>query len=99
MERSGLLQTMARADLDALLDAVGTGYRPGTIELLSATDPEWREALDRVERDAGALYQALCEADQTLARWRQAVAELYRLWARVHEVPGVAEELVLEEVA
>ena len=99
MGRTGLLETMARADLDALLEAVGTGYRPGALGFLSASDPDWREALERTEREAGALYQALCEADATLTRWRQVVAEMYRLWARVHEVPSMAEAPALEEVA
>ncbi len=99
MGRTGLLETMARADLDALLEALGAAYRPGALAFLSASDPDWREALERTEREAGALYQALCEADTTLACWRQVVSELYRLWARVHDVPGTAEAPALEEVA
>lgn len=100
MRRIGFLEAMARADLDALLEAVGRDYRPGTLERVSASDPEWREAIEQTERDAGTLYEALCRADTTLARWRQAVAELHRLWARIHDAPGrVDEEPSLEEVA
>ncbi len=99
MNRTGLLETMAHEHLDALLAAVGAGYRPGAVEMLAAADPEWREALEQTEREVGALYGALCEADATLTRWRQAVGELYRLWARVHEVSTPVEALPLEEVA
>jgi len=99
MERVGLLGTMARADLDALLEAVGRDYRPGSLEILLANDLEWRVALEEAEREVGALYETLCEADATLARWRQAVGELYRLWRRVSEVPNAPEAPSLEEVA
>jgi hypothetical protein len=50
----------------------------------------------------GTLYAALCEADGTLVRWREAIAELYRVWSRVNEL--AAEDPasilpILEEVA
>lgn len=99
MKRTGLLEAMARADLEALMAAVAIGYRPGALDVLAANDPEWSVALDRAEREVGALYEALQEADATLARWRQAVAELSRLWMRVREGPATVEVPALEEVA
>ena len=102
MARIGLLEAMARADLDALVEDVGRAYRPGAVERLGSADPQWREALDRAEAEVGDLYEALRRADATLARWRQRVTELHRLWTRVQEVPADAEleeAPILEEVA
>ena len=65
-------------------------------------DPEWHAALERAEREVGALYARLCEADGTLERWREAIGELYRVWSRVNEAPVEDESAampVLEEVA
>ena len=92
MMRRGFLETMARADLDVLTGAVARGYRPGSAERLALADPAWREAVERAEREVGSLFATVCEADATLGRWRQAVAELYRLWARVHEAPGLTRD-------
>ena len=99
MRRMGLLEGMARGDLEELIERVGSGYRAGSVELLTAEDPGWREALDRAEVEVGALYEALGEADVTLERWRRAMAELSRLWLRVAERPVADEGLALEEVA
>jgi hypothetical protein len=103
MTRMGLLETMARADLEALTAALGRDYRRGSAERVAAADPAWPAAVERAEREVGALYAALCEADGTLLRWRQAVAELYRVWARVNDGPAdeAADEArpLLEEVA
>jgi hypothetical protein len=90
---------MASGDLEAVTRAIGRGYRPGSVERLAARDPEWRAALDRAEGEVGALYAALCEADGTLVRWREAVGELYRLWSRVNEAEIEDRSPVLEEVA
>jgi hypothetical protein len=94
-----LLETMASGDLDAVTRAVGRGYRPGSVSRLAEQDPEWHAAVERAEREVGTLYAALCEADATLVRWREAVGELYRLWSRVNDVPAEDEVPVLEEVA
>jgi hypothetical protein len=94
-----LLETMASGDLEAVTRAVGRGYRPGSVERLAALDPEWHEALEQAEREVGTLYAALCEADGTLVRWREAVGELYRVWSRVNDAPAEDEAPVLEEVA
>jgi hypothetical protein len=103
MRRAGLLETMASGDLEAVTRAVERGYREGSTERLAALDPVWREAVERAEREVGTLYAELCAADRTLLHWREAVAELYRVWARVNEVPAdetaPALEPVLEEVA
>jgi hypothetical protein len=103
MRRAGLLETMASGDREAVTRAVGRGYRPGSVERLAARDPEWHAALERAEREVGALYASLCEADGTLERWREAIGELYRVWSRVKEVPVDDDEVsampVLEEVA
>ena len=99
MRRAGLLETMASGDLEAVTRAVGRGYRSGSVERLAARDPEWHEALERAEREVGTLYAALCEADGTLVRWREAIGELYRVWSRVNDVPAEDEAPVLEEVA
>jgi hypothetical protein len=90
MADTGLLEAIARADLDALLRDVAQGYRAGTLDALAARDPAWREELDRAERDVGALFQALCEADAALLEWRRAVADLARVWRRVLDAPGDA---------
>jgi hypothetical protein len=99
MRRAGLLETMASGDLEAVTRAVGRGYRAGSIERLAAQNPEWHAAVERAEREVGTLYAALCEADATLLRWREAVAELYRVWSRVNDLPVEDEAPVLEEVA
>jgi hypothetical protein len=83
METTGVLETLARADLEALLADVRTRYQAGLLEAMSDRDPEWRAALDRAERDVGGLYAALREADTTLTHWRQAVGRLRRLWDRL----------------
>ena len=98
MRRAGLLETMASGDLEAVTRAVGRGYRSGSAERLAAHDPEWHAAVERAEREVGALYAALCEADATLVRWREAVGELYRVWARVNDA-AAEDEVVLDEVA
>jgi hypothetical protein len=98
MRRAGLLETMASGDLEAVTRAVGRGYRPGSAERLAAHDPEWHAAVERAEREVGALYATLCEADATLVRWREAVGELYRVWARVNDA-AAEDEVVLDEVA
>jgi hypothetical protein len=87
MAGTGPLETLAKTDLDALLEDLRARYRPGTLEALSARDPEWRAAVDRVEREVGGLYEALREADATVGRWRVAVIELSRLWGRLEDVP------------
>ena len=99
MKRAGLLETMASGDLEAVTRAVGRGYRPGSVERLATRDPEWREALEHAEREVGTLYAALCEADGTLVRWREAVGELYRVWSRVNDASAEDQVPVLEEVA
>ena len=103
MRRAGLLETMATGDLEALTQAVARSYRSGSVERLMARDPEWRAAVDRAEAEVGTLYAELCRADGTLLRWREAVAELYHVWARVNEASAAAAapelEPVLEEVA
>ena len=99
MRRAGLLETMASGDLDAVTRALGRGYRAGSAERLAAQDPAWHAAVERVEREVGMLYAALCEADATLVRWREAVGELYRLWSRANDAPADDEVPVLEEVA
>ena len=78
MAGTGVLETLARADLDALLAEVSHAYRPGALEALSAVDPEWWGAVERAEREVGELYDELREADLTLARWRHAVGERRR---------------------
>ena len=103
----GVLEGMARAELEELVESIGAAYRPGTVERLAMRDPAWREALDRAETEVGTLYEALQEADLTLARWRRAMAELSSLWLRVRgvaaepdgEEPLVLERRVLDEVA
>jgi hypothetical protein len=101
MRRAGLLETMASGDLEAVTRAVGRGYRPGSVERLAARDPEWHAALERAEREVGALYASLCAADGTLERWREAIGELYRVWSRVNDAPAEDDAAmpVLEEVA
>jgi hypothetical protein len=103
MARAGLLETMARADLEDLVVEVGRWYRPGALDRATADDPAWRQALDRTEEEVGALYASLCDADETLGRWRLALAELRRLWERLGRTPALEEEPagppVLREVA
>lgn len=98
----GVLEGMARAELEELVESIGVGYRPGSVERLAMRDPAWREALDRAEAEVGTLYEAMQEADLTLSRWRRAMAELSTLWLRVRGVavePDGEEARVLEEVA
>lgn len=86
MAGTGVLEMLAKADLDVLLEELRTRYRAGALEALSARDPEWRAALDRAEREVGGLYEALRAADATFTRWRVAMSELRRLWGRLEEV-------------
>jgi hypothetical protein len=104
----GILDAMARADLDALVQGLGLRYDAGAAERLARSDPGWRPELDRAERDVGALFQTLREADAALAEWPRAVARLAALWERVLEEPPVGEalpddeadeEMVLRDVA
>jgi hypothetical protein len=97
--RVGVLEVMARADLDAVLEGIERRYRPGALEALTAADPTWRLELDRIEQEVGGLYEALREADATVARWRRALAELSRVWARVGELETVQGPEILGEVA
>jgi|RhiMetdeSRZDD1v2_1073273.scaffolds.fasta_scaffold433568_3 hypothetical protein len=83
MRTTGVLETLARTDLEALLDDVRTHYQAGRLEALSDRDPEWRAALERAEQEVGGLYEALRQADTTLTHWRRAVTELRRLWDRL----------------
>jgi hypothetical protein len=99
MRRAGLLETMASGDLEVLTRAVGRSYRAGSAERLAVQDPLWHDALERAEREVGALYAELCQADATLLRWREAVGELYRVWSRVNDAPVEDMAPVLEEVA
>lgn len=98
MTGAGLIETIARGDLEALLDDVSRRYRPGALEALASADPDWRVAVDGAEREAARLYEALREADLTLARWRQAVGELRRLWERA-AAAGPREVPALDDVA
>jgi ABC-type transporter Mla subunit MlaD len=98
MGGTGVLETMARADLDALVDELRREYRPGALDALAARDPEWRGAVDRAEQQVGSLYEALREADQTLAQWRQAVGHLRRLWVKVGDTPA-GDSAALSDVA
>jgi len=98
MATTGVLEMLARADMDALLEDLRRNYRPGALEALTARDPAWRAEIDRVEQEVGSLYAALREADGTFTRWRRAVGELRRLWARVEGVEP-SESGILEEVA
>ena len=107
MRRYGVLEGLARAELGELVESVGTFYRPGSVERLALRDPAWREALDRAETEVGTLYEAMQQADLTLARWRRAMAELTTLWMRVRGAPAeadgeelrVSEPRLLDEVA
>lgn len=100
MAEIGPLEAIARMDLDALLEEVGRWYRPGVCETLAAADPRWRRQLDAAERELGAHYQTLVEADAALLHWRRAVAEVTRLWRRAAEVPEPVEDgAPLEDVA
>ena len=99
MERMGLLEVMARSDLAVLHEEVARAYTPGALEALAQADPGWRAELDRAEREAWELFEALREADATLLRWRRGMAELARLWLRVAEAPLPGGAVPLEEVA
>jgi hypothetical protein len=98
MSGTGVLETMARADLDALVDELRREYRPGALDALAARDPEWRWAIERAEQQVGSLYEAMREADQTLAQWRQAVGHLRRLWVKAEHTPS-ADSTSLSDVA
>ncbi len=89
MASAGVLETLARADLEALLEEVRAGYRPGRLEALGAEDPAWRAALDRAEQEVGRLYESLRAADSTFGRWRQAIGELRRLCKRLTVEPAL----------
>ncbi len=90
MAERGPLERMARRDLDTLLAEIGDGYEPGAVDARAEADPEWRDALDRAEREVGALFLTLCEADGALVDWRRAVSKLSRLWRQVRDqAPGV----------
>jgi len=86
MAATGVLEMLARADLDALVEDLRGRYQAGALERLSARDPEWRATIERVEEEVGDLYETLRAADATFARWRAAVGELRRLWGRLDEV-------------
>jgi hypothetical protein len=86
MTTTGVLEMLARADLDALVEDLRGRYQPGALERLSARDPEWRAAIERAEEEVGDLYEALRAADATFGRWRVAVGELRRLWGRLDAV-------------
>jgi hypothetical protein len=85
MAANGVLEMLARADLDALVEDLRGRYQAGALERMSARDPEWRAAIERAEEQVGDLYEALRTADATFARWRVAVGELRRLWGRLDE--------------
>jgi hypothetical protein len=100
----GVLEALARAELDALLDRVAAVYRPGTLEALSVADPAWRASLDQAECEAGRILRELRSADAALRSWRGVLDELARGWERVtepHTAPETdgAEMRMLEEVA
>jgi hypothetical protein len=82
MAGTGIIEAIARSDLETLHDEVSRRYQPGALESLADADPAWRGAVDQAEREAARLFEALREADLTLAQWRQAVADLRRLWER-----------------
>jgi hypothetical protein len=86
MAATGVLEMLARADLDALVEDLRGRYQAGALERMSARDPEWRAAIERVEQEVGDLYEALRTADATFARWRAAIGELRRLWGRLDEI-------------
>lgn len=99
MGTMGTLERMATADLDRLLGRLVTDYHPGALEALSLADPAWRAELEQAEREVGGLYEALQDADATLAQWREAVTHLGRLWERVVEARGAMRETTLDRVA
>lgn len=93
MNGMGVLESMARIELDAVVRDVAGGYRPGALDALSAADPTWRMALDRAEREVGEAYEELRAAEAALVRWRRALAELTRLWARAGEAESSLEQV------
>jgi hypothetical protein len=100
MKVMGVLEGVARGELETLLDRVAQDYRPGGLEAMSATDPAWRAALDRAEQEAGLVLAELRVADRTLLRWRATLAELARLWQRLDDAPAPEDAApVLERVA
>jgi hypothetical protein len=98
MAATGIIETIARGDLEVLLDEVSRHYQPGALEALADADPAWRGAVDHAEREAARLYEALREADLTLAQWRQRVADLRRLWERA-TASGAPPLPALDDVA
>ena len=100
MRRAGLLETMASGDLEAVTRAVGRGYRPGSVERLAAQDPEWHAALERAEREVGALYASpLRGGRHARALARGGRGALPRLVARQRRAGRGRGRRVLEEVA
>jgi hypothetical protein len=103
MRSMGPIEALVRGDLDAVVREIGTGYAAGAMDALAAADPAWAAALGRAEREVGALYQMLCEADAALVQWKVAVAELTRLWRRVLDAPpdvlGDPDPLLARDVA
>jgi hypothetical protein len=100
MKAMGVLEAVARGELEAVLDAAAQGYRPGGLEALSAADPAWRAALDRAEQEAGLVLAQLRAADRALLHWRATLAEVARLWQRLEDAPVPEDEApVLERVA
>jgi len=103
-------RAMMEADLGRLFEALSKGYQPGTLERLGRVAPGLNAAIQETEASLGPLYQELLAADATLARWREGLAELERLWRLAIQVaePAQAEapdsgelddEPVLAEVA
>jgi len=99
MKGMGILETLACSDLDTMLEQIGRDYHPGALDALTAADPAWRAELERTEREVGSLYDGLREADVTLIRWRRALTDLTRLWARVGEIDVRSGPVSLSEVA
>jgi hypothetical protein len=99
MANMGVLEMLARADLDALVEELDRRYEPGALDRLSAGDPGWRAELERREAEVGGLYAALRDADRTFGEWRRAVTELRQLWARVEGHRPAVEAGVLDQVA
>jgi len=85
--RQGVLGTMARAELAALVEDLAREYRSGAAARVAAADPRWRDDLDAAERGVGALLETFREADAALAAWPPALARLARAWARVLDDP------------
>ena len=99
MANVGVLEMLARADLDTLLEDLDRRYEPGALERLSAGDPAWRAELERMEAEVGGLYAALRDADRTFGQWRRAVTELRQLWTRVESHRPAVQAGALDRVA